>query len=88
MAKNKQTVKDAPSASTTERPGADNGKWLALGRRSWLLPGAVLFGVVLIGIAVILLRPAPQTATTAPGADPTLGPSTAPVTIIEYGDFG
>jgi protein-disulfide isomerase len=69
-------------------------------RKRWLL-AAVLLVVVVAGIIIIILRPTTQPAKVAgagPAAAPTdpapldaapsIGPEGAPVTIIEYADFG
>lgn len=51
-------------------------------------------GIVLVGallLVAFIFWPRPQQVTVDPARlalDPSLGPTTAPVTIIEYGDFG
>ena len=57
-------------------------------RRGLYLSGAVLV-VLVIGIIIVLPRFKPKPTDPAPLDDaPSIGPETAPVTIIEYGDFG
>jgi protein-disulfide isomerase len=58
--------------------------------RSWLKTAAIgaVVGVVLIG-GLLLTRPsAPAAGAAVTANEPALGPPTAPVTIVEYGDFG
>jgi protein-disulfide isomerase len=58
-------------------------------RQQWLTIGAVVLGVVAIGAYLFWPRPHPlPVSTTRLDADPAIGPATAPVTIVEYGDFG
>ncbi len=58
-------------------------------RRQWLTIGAVVLGVVAIGAYLLWPRPQPLPVSAARlAADPAIGPATAPVTIVEYGDFG
>src|SRR5262249_34687227 len=48
-----------------------------------------LIGVVLLGLYLVRSRsPAQPIAAARQVEDPALGPATAPVTIVEYGDFG
>lgn len=58
-------------------------------RSRWLMIGGVAIAAMIGGAAVVLLRPqaAPVEAVRL-SDDPALGPETAPVTIVEYGDFG
>ena len=58
-------------------------------RRRWLTIGIVVAAAVLVGAFVFGPRPQAEPINAARLADdPALGPATAPVTIIEYGDFG
>src|SRR6266849_3667273 len=63
-------------------------------RWPWLLGAGGLLAILLVGAysANRSAQPAtpPQIATQPPAAasDPSLGPASAPVTLIEYGDFG
>src|SRR5713226_5733440 len=69
--------------------GARDSVW----RRRLLAAGGVLVFVLVAGFAAVrstqTVTPTPNT-TIAPVAaiDPSLGPASAPVTLIEYGDFG
>ena len=58
-------------------------------RSRWLMIGGVSIAAMIGGAAVVLLRPqaAPVEAVRL-SDDPSLGPNNAPVTIVEYGDFG
>ncbi|MBI3761255.1 MAG: thioredoxin domain-containing protein, partial [Chloroflexi bacterium] len=61
------------------------------GRRRRLMIGAVVIGLLAVAAFARFAwpRPTPQPVDAARLADdPSLGPSTAPVTIVEYGDFG
>ncbi len=66
----------------------------ARSRHRWLLIGGGLLAVIVIGALLLTARstaPSAVTAgtTTGPSADDrAIGPATAPVTIVEYGDFG
>ena len=62
-----------------------------LARQRWLWIGAALLGLVAV-VAAINFWPRAG-ATSQLGAarlasDPSLGPATAPITLVEYGDFG
>ncbi len=57
-------------------------------RRGWLIAAALIAVLV---VATVVLRPRSKAVTVSPerlADDPSLGPANAPVTIIEYGDFG
>ena len=66
--------------------------------RKWLIAGGVLIGLLIIGALIVLASrqfirlAAASSQTPTPDAlmqgSPALGPQNAPVTIIEYGDFG
>lgn len=59
------------------------------GRQRWLMFGSVAIAALLAG-AYMLWRPSQEGKVDAArlSDDPALGPKTAPVTIVEYGDFG
>jgi protein-disulfide isomerase len=59
-------------------------------RLNWRKPAIAFLAVVILGaIGVLLPRPSSQAGGSISLADePSLGPADAPVTIIEYGDFG
>ncbi len=62
-------------------------------RRRWLWVGAALLGLVAVVAAVNAQRgpragAAPQLSAARLASDPTLGPAGAPLTLVEYGDFG
>jgi len=62
---------------------------VARDRQRWLLIGIALIGVMLIGLYLVGSRsPAQPIAAARWVEDPALGPATAPVAIVEYGDFG
>ena len=57
----------------------------------WLWVGAALLGLVAVAAAVIAWPRAgasPQLSAARLASDPTLGPAGAPITLVEYGDFG
>ena len=60
-------------------------------RQRWLWFGAVVLGLVAI---VATVNYWPRTSDSPPlsaarlASDPTLGPAAAPITLVEYGDFG
>ena len=71
---------------------AQRPMWL---RWPWLLAAVGVLVIVLVtgyGLIHSAQSPVPSAgappATTATASDPTLGPVSAPVTLIEYGDFG
>jgi protein-disulfide isomerase len=69
------------------RKGLARQGWNDNNRRWLYLSGAVL--VVLVIVTILLPRFKPKPIDPAPLDDsPSIGPKTAPVTIIEYGDFG
>lgn len=54
----------------------------------WLLAGLILVVVMIIGAVVLATKPSPSANVSDVPSTRTLGPSTAPVTVTEYGDFG
>ena len=62
-----------------------------LARQRWLWIGAALLGVVAVVAAVNFWPRAGASAQLSAArlaSDPTLGPAGAPITLVEYGDFG
>jgi protein-disulfide isomerase len=58
-------------------------------RLRWLRIGVVAVSAVILGVILFWPRPQPEPAAAARLTDdPVLGPASAPVTIVEYGDFG
>ena len=59
-------------------------------RRRWLLIGGALVVTIVMGAVLLAPRSAVPATTVinSSGDDRAIGPSTAPVTIIEYADFG
>jgi hypothetical protein len=60
-------------------------------RQRWLWVGAALLGLVAVVAAVNAWPRAgasPQLSAARLASDPTLGPAGAPITLVEYGDFG
>jgi len=57
----------------------------------WLWVAAAVLGLVVVAAAVNY-RPrasgAPQLSAARLASDPTLGPASAPITLVEYGNFG
>ncbi len=80
--------------SKSERPGIEQGKDGAGGQPASgfnlkRLAAALLAVVILGAIGVLWPRPSSQAGGSPSLADePSLGPPDAPVTIVEYGDFG
>jgi uncharacterized membrane protein len=60
-------------------------------RQRWLWVGAALLGLVVVAAAVNYwprVGAPPQLSAARLASDPTLGPAGAPITLVEYGDFG
>jgi hypothetical protein len=72
-----------PTRNKRHRPGPAASRWL------WV--GAALLGLVAIAAAVNYwprVGAAPKLSAARLASDPTLGPAGAPITLVEYGDFG
>ena len=57
----------------------------------WLWVGVAVLGLVAIAAAINYwpgARGAPELSAERLASDPTLGPASAPITLVEYGDFG
>ena len=83
--------KSKPSENTRQRQRRERAqRATALRRRRWLLIGGGLIAAIAIG--ALLLAPQSDVPATTPANpsvdDRAIGPATAPVTIVEYGDFG
>jgi protein-disulfide isomerase len=80
--------------STSEQPGMKEGKGGAgnqpASRLNWKRPAVALLAVIVLGaIGILWPRPSSQVeGGTSLADEPSLGPADAPVTIVEYGDFG
>ncbi len=91
MSNNKSTT----STSTRQERRVEREKRVAArSRHRWLLIGGGFLAVIVIGTLLLTSRsatPSTVTAGTTAGLsadDRAIGPATAPVTIVEYGDFG
>jgi hypothetical protein len=60
-------------------------------RPAWIWIGVAVLGLLAV-VAAASLWPrtgqAPQVSEARLASDPSLGPATAPLTLVEYGDFG
>ena len=68
-----------------------NGRSVGPARQRWLWVGAALLGLVAIAAAVNYwprTGAPPQLSAARLASDPSLGPAGAPITLVEYGDFG
>lgn len=54
----------------------------------WLIIGLVLVAAILIGAVALAIKPGQSGSISDVPSTRTLGPSAAPVTVTEYGDFG
>jgi len=79
------------SKHSSKRPTPNKRRPARTSAARWLWVGAGLLGlVVVVGAAFFWPRAggAPQLSAARLASDPTLGPAGAPITLVEYGDFG
>ena len=77
----------------TNRPTRNKRRPAEPAGRRWLWIGAALLGLLAVAAAVTSQRgpragAATQLSAARLASDPTLGPAGAPITLVEYGDFG
>jgi protein-disulfide isomerase len=77
------------TAAGSVRTSPSRRRYASARRPRWIAPAVLAGGVVLLAAYLLWPRPHAQPLSAARLAeDPAIGPSNAPITIVEYADFG